>query len=224
MTVVVVPVRQAIDIAVRAISLAVLPPATIKASAGYYDDLPITVSDEERSSYLLGAGGRGPAPGVSPSEWRPWNTERRHDCSAYALWCCGMRRYTNTDGVLGDAWSIDLLTDKIRGPGPRERFEPWPHDVPVEPGAILVYGGRYTRIPNPAKPGRTMLKRTRPGHIAVVVDVLPRFRRGAPDWYLNLMAAHCSPRHDRAYGNAVAITTAVLWSNRGYLLRCKPTL
>lgn len=162
--------------------------------------------------YKLGAGG---ADAAAPS---CADSSGRADCSAFAMWACGYARNAgdwNTDRILGDVWVTDLITGKIKRPGKRQRFDAVAVGDSVLPGDLIVYGGTFARVGD-------KLKRTRPGHVGVIVEVLPGFVRGQitrPGWWTQLRVAHCSPSNRKRHGNAVAIDDASIWKLRGYIVR-----
>jgi hypothetical protein len=120
------------------------------------------------------------------------------DCSGFTAWAARYRRGNwNTDAIVGDARSK------------QKRFRVIRRDEPVRPSDFIVY-------PGPDADGDG--ERDHPGHIGVIVEVLPDFVRGGPEWWESLRVAHSTPRAQVKLG-AIKLSDATLWATKGYLVR-----
>lgn len=154
----------------------------------------LLASKDAGYGYKLGSGGRNPAAA------RPYSSKGFVDCSGFVAWALGYDRWlggddwVNTDSILADSRGSNV---GFLRPGTDE----------ILPGDLLVYGSVYTN------------GERKPGHVGLITAVSKDFVRGSLGWWRNLTVAHATPRHRLRYGNVVALTDAVAWRKRGYLVR-----
>lgn len=152
-------------------------------------------------AYKLGAGGR------NPNSEHPYNNLGQVDCSGFVAWALGYDRLQPGDRSNQEGrW---VYTDSIQKDGINSRndFRLVRKTESVLPGDLLVYAGT------------TVNGERKPGHVGMIVKVGPLFRRGEAGWHKHLSVAHATPSHRRKYGNVVAVTDAVIWRKKGYIVR-----
>lgn len=120
------------------------------------------------------------------------------DCSGFTSWAARYKR---------GAWNTDAIVADARNR--QKRFRVIKRSEPVRPSDFIVY-------PGPDADGDG--ERDHPGHIGIIVEVLPDFVRGEPEWWEHLRVAHCTPRKQLTLG-AVKLSDAALWATKGYLVR-----
>lgn len=167
-------------------------------------------------TYGLGHGGRFDD-GDGGERANAFDDELLLDCSGLLAFCARYRRGPyNTDGIIDDCIERVHLVATGR-PGKRRRFRLVGKDERVRRGDFIV------------KPGKDLDHngvRDAPGHCGVIVEVLPEFVRGSPEWWLDLLVAHCSgagqnrinPETGIRFG-AVRVMNAAQWALAGYIVR-----
>lgn len=164
-----------------------------------------------QGTYKLGAGMGDHPHAESPLE------RGACDCSNFVNWLLGNvlsgAVYANTDGVCRDAYGV--RSDGAKESPRQQTFTPVPPgEVPL-PGDLVVVPGVFDTVGG--KPFRT-----RPGHIGMIVQVLPGFRRDMDfeeTGHRFLRVVHCAG--NRGVPPAIRETDAAPWRARGYLVRYK---
>lgn len=160
--------------------------------------------------YSLGAGG-----GNNP--FGPLLENGRCDCSNFVNWAVGNVLdgghgvYSNTDGMVRDAYGVrpDGRTETPK----MKAWEPVPKGEPPLPGDLIVTPGKF-------KQEGTKWVRQQPGHVGIIVQVQPEYRRDmdfATEGHRYLRVVHCAG--NRGVPPAIRETDASSWRLRGYLVR-----
>lgn len=139
-----------------------------------------TVTPDQGSvRYRLGQGGGDPH---GPVYTYNRDTKRyESDCSGFAAWCCGFRKYRpgfNAGGTITDYLNTDAIYEDSRR---RQQLFLAVDKADVKPGDLIVYCGAFSKG-----------KRVGVGHIGVVSHVGGNFDAGRLDtWLTDLSVIHC---------------------------------
>lgn len=148
------------------------------------------------SRYRLGGGADVDKP-------NPFAKDGTCDCSGFTAHVTGHNRIQRIGGRRVSYYTDNIIRD---AEGPQHMYERAPGDDVL--GCIIVKPGVYVGG-----------ARVRPGHVGIIVAVLPGFVRGGDRWWEHLVVAHCTPNRGRK--NSVVESDAKAWRKKGYILTPK---
>jgi hypothetical protein len=158
-------------------------------------------------------GGRDPRAPDCASHWTDGNGKEwaTTDCIGFAMYVVGgSRRQRVLFPHYGGAINTDSILIDARGP--RALFRPCRPKL----GALLVLGGTFATVDGKRK-------RTKPGHVLVVVGGVPAEMPTTTDELFDmLLVAHASPSNKKKVGRAIATTPASVVGERAEFIDFVP--